>query len=173
MLAGVDHPGFTQGRPGLDRAVVVLSSAAGGTPRPTTRLFPAPDLTLEASRPMAKRARGTTSRPGQRAPLARPAGAAPRPATLTAEEEARAAELEAKILADERVAEETTRRNRDRSRRPAAEPAVARGSLAVQGAQEYAYVARDVRRLTIVGGSLVVLLIALWAVVQAAGIGPF
>lgn len=122
---------------------------------------------------MAKRARGTTTRPGQRAPLARPASAAPRPATLTAEEEARAAELEAKILAEEKLAEETSRRSRDRSRRPAAEPAVVRGSLAVQGAQEYAYVARDVRRLSVLGGSLIVLLIALWAVVQVTGIGPF
>jgi len=122
---------------------------------------------------MAKRARGTTSRPGQRAPLARPAGSTPRPATLTAEEETRAAELEAKILAEEKVAEETSRRSRDRSRRPAAEPTVPRGSLAVHGAQEYAYVARDVRRLSVVGGSLIVLLIALWVVVQATGIGPF
>ena len=135
-------------------------------------MLPAIDPTLEASRPMAKRMRGTTSRPGQRAPLARPAGT-PRPATLTAEEEARAAELEARILAEEKLAEETSRRNRDRSRRPAAEPAVARGSLAVQGAQEYAYVARDVRRLSILGGSLIVLLLALWAVVQVTGIGPF
>lgn len=122
---------------------------------------------------MAKRTRGTTSRPGQRAPLARPAGAPPRPATLTPEEEARAAELEAKILAEEKVAEDNSRRNRDRSRRPAVEPAARRGSLAVQGAQEYAYVARDVRRLSILGGSLIVLLFALWAVVQATGIGPF
>lgn len=135
-------------------------------------MLPALDPDLEASEPMAKRARGTTSRPGQRAPLARPAGA-PRPATLTAEEEARAAELEAKILAEEKLAEETSRRNRDRSRRPAPEPAAPRASLAAQGAQEYAYVARDVRRLSIVGGSLIALLIALWAVVQVTGIGPF
>src|SRR4051794_33833283 len=73
---------------------------------------------------MAKRARGsTTTRPGQRRPLqrttARPAATvvpaapiAPRPSTLTDAEEARAAELEAAIVAEERRAEETKRRAR-------------------------------------------------------------
>ena len=130
---------------------------------------------------MAKRARGTTSRPGQRAPLQRSAAAAPptrtdavvRPATLTAEETTRAAELEAQILVEEKAAEETSKRNRDRARRGAPEPVIRAGSLAVRATEEYAYVARDIRRIATVGGSLVAILIILWVVIQATGVGPF
>jgi hypothetical protein len=116
-------------------------------------------------------------------PAARPASPAPRPsattstgtdvapirpASLTPEEEARAAELEAAIVAEERQAEQS---RRGRSQRAVAEPVVRSGSsLAVAAANEYAYVARDVRRVTIVGGSLFGLLIALWVVVQVTGI---
>jgi hypothetical protein len=137
---------------------------------------------------MAKRARGTTTRPGQRRPIQRPAArpaspaprpgaaaatgpttetAAQRPASLTPEEEARAAELEASILAEERQAE-AGRRNR--AQRGAAEPVVRASNLAVAAANEYAYVARDVRRVALVGGSLVGLLFGLWVVVQVTGI---
>jgi hypothetical protein len=136
---------------------------------------------------MAKRARGTTARPGQRRPMqrpaARPASAAPRPsateatgadvaatrpASLTPEEEARAAELEAAIVAEERQAEQG---RRARAQRNVPEPVVRSGSsLAVAAANEYAYVARDVRRVAIVGGSLLGLLLALWVVVQVTGI---
>ena len=137
---------------------------------------------------MPKRARGTT-RPGQRARLqrsgtARPATArpaspqpvdapAPRPITLTAEEEARAAALEAEILAEEKAAE-AARRTRERTRRadPDATP-VRAGSISMRAAGEYAYVVRDVRRIAVIGGSLVAVLIGLWAVIQVTGIGPF
>lgn len=133
---------------------------------------------------MAKRARGTTTRPGQRAPLqrtgtVRPAATAAttapvaRPATLTDEETARAAELEAQILVQERAAEAVTRGNRERARRPTPEPAARAGSLAVRASEEYAYVARDIRRIAIVGGSLIAILIGLWVVIQATGVGPF
>lgn len=145
---------------------------------------------------MAKRARGSTTRPGQRAPLQRsgprpsdgsrrpsdissgsPATApAPRPANLTAEEEARAAELEAQILADEQAAAQTAaRRTRERFRRESSEP-VARagaGSLAVRAGEEYGYVARDVRRIAIIGAVQMLLLVILWAAIQATGFGPF
>jgi len=123
---------------------------------------------------MAKRARGTPSRPGQRAPLQRGTAArpplatpvpVPRPSTLTDEEEARAAELEARILAAERAAEASTVR-----RAPVASEAPTRaGSLAVRATQEYAYVARDIRRLALIGGSMLAILIGLWIVLQATG----
>ncbi len=135
---------------------------------------------------MAKRARGTTTRPGQRRPLQRPATrpASPavrpsattapgpevvtRPASLTPEEEARAAELEAAIVAEERQAEEG---RRNRAQRTAPQAVVRSTSpLAVAAANEYAYVARDVRRVAIVGGSLVGLLVGLWVVVQVTGV---
>jgi hypothetical protein len=124
---------------------------------------------------MAKRARGTTSRPGQRAPLravtpARPAGAVARPATLTDEEEARAAELEAQIVAAEKAAE--TAQRRARPRRDSAEgAAVVGGTIAMRAADEYRYVARDMRRIVIIGGGLTLLLIALWIVTEITGIG--
>ena len=129
---------------------------------------------------MAKRTRGGT-RPGQRRPLQRTTASrpapptavtTPRPTGLTPEEEARAAELEARIVAEERSAEEAQRRTRDRRRESTSDAAPIRAgssSLAVQAAEEYAYVARDVRRIVIVGGSLIALLLGLWIVTQVTG----
>ena len=136
---------------------------------------------------MAKRVRGSSTRPGQRAPLQRrpttgaapaaPAAAAapaPRPATLTAEEERRAAELEAQIVAEERSAEDARKRGTDRSRRPVTDESGTRpsSSLAVRAAEEYAYVGRDVRRITVIGGGLILIMLVLWVIAQATGSGP-
>lgn len=127
---------------------------------------------------MAKRARGSTSRPGQRAPLQRtgvdrsptPAIPTPRPLTLTDDEEARAAELEARIVAAERSADEATQR-RERGRRAAADSGGAGrgGSIAVRAAEEYGYVMRDVRKIITIGGSMLAILIGIWVVMQATG----
>jgi hypothetical protein len=134
---------------------------------------------------MAKRVRGSSSRPGQRTRLQRtgprpaPAAAAtpavaPRPTGLTPEEEARAAELEAGIVAEERAAEEALRRSRDRGRRADEVPVAARaGSIEARAAAEYGYVVRDVRRVAIIGGSLIAVMVGLWAIVEVTGIGPF
>lgn len=132
---------------------------------------------------MAKRVRGGSSRPGQRPRLQRRATTA-RPTTestptppagsvsLTAAEEARAAELEAQIVATERTAETNATRARERARRPAeGEVRVRSGSIAERASHEYAYVARDVRRIITIGGSLIGFLLALWVVLQATGIG--
>jgi hypothetical protein len=131
---------------------------------------------------MAKRARGST-RPGQRRPIQRTAARSaapapiapttPRSSSLTPEEEARAAELEAKIVADERAAEDARKRTTDRRRSPAA-PDLAPGprttsSLAVRAADEYAYVGRDVRRITLIGGTLIIILLVLWALTHLTG----
>ncbi len=130
---------------------------------------------------MAKRVRGSTSRPGQRPPLQRQASTRPapqpvavtapavRPDALTDEEEARAAELEAAIVAEEKQAEAATKRTRTER---TVEPVARASSLEVSAAEEYAYVARDVRRITIVGGSLILILLALWAIAHFAGLGP-
>ena len=130
---------------------------------------------------MAKRSRGSTSRPGQRPPLqrqaARPATrptaasapvAAPRPDTLTDAEEARAAELEASILAEEKAAEAARKRSTP-ARSVDAAPVRAGSSLEVAAAQEYAYVARDVRRIAIVGGGMILILLGIWLVVHLTG----
>jgi hypothetical protein len=113
---------------------------------------------------MAKRSR-IAGRPGQRRPLQRAAG---RPETtsvrpsgsVTAEELARAAELEAAILEEERVAERA-RRGPERSRRPTEGTIYSSMPLATRAAEEYGYVRRDVRRIALVGGTMLALLIAL------------
>jgi hypothetical protein len=136
---------------------------------------------------MAKRARGSTSRPGQRSPLQRAQGRptagsnstsqpiVARPSGLTADEEARAAVIEARIVAEERAADEGRRRTVER-RRPSTEgdAEVRRGGsgLAVRAPEEYAYVGRDVRRITLLGGSLIILMLVLWVVAHATGVGP-
>jgi hypothetical protein len=115
---------------------------------------------------MAKRSR-IGARPGQRRPIQRPANRPPnrpavaaapprRPDAVTPEEEARAAELEAAILAEEKAAEDARRRNNvDRRGRAPVEGAIySSSSLATRAAEEYAYVRRDVRRIAIVGGGL-------------------
>jgi len=135
---------------------------------------------------MAKRVRGSTSRPGQRPPLqrstTRPAPKPSAPATevvarppdsLTDAEEARAAELEAEILAEERQAErrETEEGRRRRAARDLEPAGVnrAQSSLAASASEEYAYVGRDVRRIAIVGGGLVLILIVLWLLSHLLG----
>ena len=45
----------------------------------------------------------------------------------------------------------------------------AQSSLAVSAAEEYAYVGRDIRRISIVGGGLVLILIVLWVLSHALG----
>jgi hypothetical protein len=133
---------------------------------------------------MAKRARGSTSRPGQRAPLDRsatsrratttPGGSVtePRSSSLTDEEEARAAELEARIVAEERAAEASAVRSR-REAATASEARVRTGTIVARAAEEYAYVARDLRRIVLIGGSLLAFLIGLWVVTEASGAAPF
>jgi hypothetical protein len=137
---------------------------------------------------MAKRTRGSTSRPGQRRPIQRPATrpasrpanpvtsvaspatVEPRPEELTDAEEARAAQLEATIVAEERQAEASKRRARA-ARTVDVEAVRSPTALSVTAADEYAYVARDVKRIAILGGSLIVVLLVLWAISHVAGIG--
>jgi hypothetical protein len=117
---------------------------------------------------MAKRHRGS-HRPGQRRPdrhvpgRQQPSPAVRPPQGLTADEEARAADLESRILAQERSAQV------ERPRPDAAvEVAVPRASspLAVKAAAEYAYVSRDVRRILRIGGSMVGLLAVVFVLVR-------
>jgi hypothetical protein len=124
---------------------------------------------------MAKRSR-VAARPGQRRPLqrsaARPDAGAPRrpDGSVTQEEEARAAELEAAILAEEKAATEA-RRSRERIQQgPEATPRVGYSPtpLATRAAEEYGYVRRDIRRITIVGGSLLAILAVLHVLVNVA-----
>ena len=134
---------------------------------------------------MAKRVRGSTSRPGQRPPLqrttARPAAkpATPTaeaearpPASLTEAEEARAAELEAAIVAEEKAAEAASRKARTPRPETVAMPRTG-SSLAASAAEEYGYVARDVRKIALLGGSLVGFLLLLWVISNVTGFAGF
>jgi len=125
---------------------------------------------------MAKRIRGS-SRPGQRPAIRRqaprpsssPGSIVARPPTsLTADEEARAAELEARIVAEEKLAEDALRRTRDRAREAPVVVARTREAvpLSVRAADEYAYVRRDVFRIARIGGLLVGILAILYVLIN-------
>jgi hypothetical protein len=129
---------------------------------------------------MAKRVRGSV-RPGQRRPIERraarpapgptaatPSTATPRSSGLTEAETARAAELEAQLLAEERAAE--TARSKARARASTGREAGPSGGLAVRAEQEYAYVARDVKDITRIAALLLAVLIGLWIVIDVAKI---
>jgi hypothetical protein len=121
---------------------------------------------------MAKRSR-VAGRPGQRRPLQRtaprPEGTKPvrREGSVTPEEEARAAELEAAILAEEKAADQL-RRGRNQERRPVEGAIYSSVPLATRASEEYAYVRRDVRRIVVVGGSLLLILAILHVLVNVA-----
>jgi hypothetical protein len=124
---------------------------------------------------MAKRIRGS-NRPGQRRPTSRLAAPAQRPVrpstSLTPDEEARAAELEAQIVAEEKAAAQAARRGRERARDRDESMTPARGRdlppLSVRAADEYAYVRRDVLRIVRVGGSLLLILAVLYVLIDVA-----
>jgi len=124
---------------------------------------------------MAKRTRGS-ARPGQRhADRRGPSRPQPRPETrpasaLSEDEEARASELEAKIVAQARDAEAVRARPRVRGADVERTPRSARGPglLATKAAEEYAYVVRDVRRILQVGGAMVAILAVLYVLVDLA-----
>jgi hypothetical protein len=122
---------------------------------------------------MAKRARGSV-RPGQRRPIDRrpattpaasPTSTPARAAGLTDAETARAAELEQQLLASERQAEAARSRARERSAR---EPSSGGGPLAVRAAQEYAYVARDMKQIGEMAVLMLAILFGLWFLIDIA-----
>ena len=100
---------------------------------------------------------------------------APRPVGLTSTEVARAAELEAELVAREREAIRDNARRRARTRSGidlsiatnAAEP------LSIRAAHEYAYVARDVRRIVVTAIFMFSILAVLWLLVNVGGFKIF
>jgi hypothetical protein len=130
---------------------------------------------------MAKRARG--NRPGQRRPTqrsARSSSSTPRPAAtsgatastddiaLAPTEVPASGEPEGEVVG---TAQATTRTRRGAAANgPAATGRVAGGGLAVRYAHEYDYVARDLRRIFALMGTLTAALIVIWVVVEASGI---
>jgi len=127
---------------------------------------------------MAKRARGSV-RPGQRRPIERrsttaPSAAgssttAPRPSGLTEAEAARAAEIETALLAQEREAEASRARTKERNTR---EVVYGTGTIAVRAEEEYAYVARDLKRIGRTAVMMLVMLFGLWILIDVTKIIP-
>jgi hypothetical protein len=128
---------------------------------------------------MAKRARGSV-RPGQRRPIDRrpaspaaaptPAATTPKPAGLSDAELARAAELEAQLLAEEKAAEQSRTRNRERAATRELVSSGPSGALATSAANEYAYVVRDVKDIVRIASLLIGILIVLWILIDVTGI---
>ena len=137
--------------------------------------------------PMAKRSRGSV-RPGQRRAIERrPASSAsspstasasgvtatpaPKPTGLSDAEIARAAELEAAMLAEERAAEDARRRTKERGATRELGSGTA-GSFAAQEAIEYAYVARDVKDIVRIASLLIGILIVLYILIDVLKVFP-
>ncbi len=133
---------------------------------------------------MAKRQRGG-ARPGQRAPIqrssqtpAKPVAKAATPARpaggLSDDDLARAAELEAAIVAEERAATDSATRGRDRRRGGAATAPASRGrstgGLTAVAEDEYLYVKRDLRRIAVVFTGIFSVLIASWLLIVVAAV---
>jgi hypothetical protein len=129
---------------------------------------------------MAKRARGSV-RPGQRRPIekrpasaavpaASAAAAAPKPAGLSDAELERAAQLESDLLAQERAAEQSRRRTRERS--TTRDFSRTGSSLDVNAAAEYAYVARDVRDIVRIASLLIGILLLVWVLIDVTKVIP-
>lgn len=119
-----------------------------------------------AARPGAGRlGQGPASRPGIGPSPVRAAG-------LTELEVDRAAELEAELVARERaaIAENARRRGRPRPL-DASIVGDAREPLSVRASHEYAYVARDVRRIVLTASLMFAILAGLWLVVNLGGGG--
>jgi len=99
------------------------------------------------------------------------AAAVARTAGLTEEELERAAELEAESTARERAAIAESLRRRARGRIPeGVVSADVNAPLSVRAAHEYAYVARDVRRIVLTGALMVLILAVLDILVNVMGV---
>lgn len=114
---------------------------------------------------MAKRARGATRRPGQRRPTPR---SGPRPgaaAIPTGPDGTAAPALEPAAIPAE-AGRTISPAIRARSRLPSS-------AFAAESAQEYAYVVSDVRRIVIVAGAILAIMLVLFVVIDVLRIIRF
>ena len=128
---------------------------------------------------MAKRTR-YQSRPATRRPAGRPSGgssaatAPGRSGGLSDAELERAAALEAELVAREKaaIADNARRRARAAHASPEAAPVTfdPNQPLSVRAAHEYAYVARDVRRIVVTAALMLAILAAIWIAVNASSL---
>jgi hypothetical protein len=129
--------------------------------------YPARPAARPAARPGAGRnGPGSASRPGTASPAVRLGG-------LTDAEVEKAAQFEAELVARERAAIADNARRRARGRGMDIGIAGDAGApLSVRAAHEYAYVARDVRRIVRSGGLMLAILAAAWVVVNFVLVAP-
>lgn len=125
---------------------------------------------------MAKRTR-YPGRPAGHRSAATPAPSEPssvRSSGLTSAELQRAAELEAELVAREREAITDNARRRARTRGiDVAVAGDAGAPLSIRAAHEYAYVARDVRRIAVTASVMFGILALLWLAVNVGGLTLF
>jgi phosphate-selective porin len=114
----------------------------------------------------ARRAARVATKPAPAAETARTTN------SLSTADEARAAELEAHIVADDRASSGGGTKSRGRGDAAIAQRARGResGLLAARAEQEYTYVQRDVRRIAKVDGGLVVVMLVLFLLIDVLGI---
>jgi len=98
----------------------------------------------------------------------------PRPTTahLTDAELQRAEDLQAQIAAQERAAMADQIRRRQRARAGLHEDDDVNAPLRVRASKEYAYVARDVRRIVLTGALMVAILAVLAVAINVFGVVP-
>jgi hypothetical protein len=92
---------------------------------------------------------------------------------LTDQELRRAEELQAQIAAQERAAMAEQIRRRQRARAGLHDLEDVNAPLRVRAAHEYAYVARDVRRIVVTGGIMVAILAVIAVLVNVVGVITF
>lgn len=99
-------------------------------------------------------------------------GATIRTGGLTSAEVERAAALEAELVAREKAANADSARRRARTRGLGiAASGDAGATLSVRASHEYAYVARDVRRIGLTAGLMFAILAGIWVLVNVGGVG--
>lgn len=136
------------------------------TARPVVKRSPRPETAIDRPRSIIRPT--TLDAPlevGDDMPLLSSSG-------LTEAEVSRAAELEAQATAKEReaIAESLRRRSRAAQERDAAVTSDGNAPLSVRAAHEYAYVARDVKRIALTASLMVAILAVLHILVNVLGV---
>ena len=156
MAKRTRYPGRTSGRrPGSNRLVRRDAPRAKPLVEPTERQPEAIDLDLDADLDTADE----TGAP-----------AAARGFGLSQAEIDRAAELEAEMTRSERAIVAATRKRAEEPPPRAHAAADVNAPLAVRASKEYAYVARDVRRIILTGGLMIAILAAIDVLVNVLGV---
>jgi len=154
MAKRTRYPNRTSAKQAAKRAQRASGTQARGlvpAPRPTPADAPLP-VDLPDDEPM----RATSS-------------------SLTDAELRRAEELEAEVARKEKeaIAEQLRRRSRAEEAAERTSAGDASAPLSVRAAHEYAYVARDVKRITIVGGAMLGILAVLHVLINVLGVVAF